>query len=261
MKLRQCVRIAVFCIASALLVAVIVGCAEKPEPSKHKVKRDPNLILVYAACALQPVVEAAKTQFMSANAGKSVEVVSDDPTKLTERIEAGEVPDVVVMLGDTEIGILESKGFLDAGSRQAFGTMRVAIIAPRGNPGEIHGPNDLLGSKARIIAIATPGMTSAGTYAKLELDRAKLWGKLQEKLSFKLTSIAALQAVSKGAVQAAMLYDPCLRLTIGSDISADSIEVVSTLSGDVIHSYAVLHKDGPNALLAKRFLAAIATHD
>jgi ABC-type molybdate transport system substrate-binding protein len=264
MTFRQRVRVSLVCIAAALAIITIMGCAQKPEPGQPKVRRDPNLLVVYAACSLQPAVEAAKTQFISQNAGKSADLVIDEPAKLVERVRGGAVPDIVIVPGEVEIGALVSDGFLDGASREAFGGMRVVIMVPRGNPGNVHQPDSLLGSSVRTIAIPTPGLTSAGSDAKRELERAKLWSRLQDKLSFTPTPLAALQAVSKRKVDAAVLYDPCIRLKVGNDVPADSVEPISTLTPESERGtrvYAIQHKQSPNALLARRFLTVLAAQE
>ena len=264
MTSRRLPRVGLFPLIPALGLALIIGCGQKPEPGKPKVKRDPNLLLVHAACGLQPVVESAKARFVAQNPGKSAELVIDEPSKLVARIRGGEVPDIVILPGDAELSSLQSDGLLDGSSRQAFGGMRVVIMVPRGNPGQIHEPDDLLGSKVKRIAIPTPGVTSAGSDAKRELERVKLWSKLQDKMSFEPTSLAALRAVSRRQAEAAVLYDPCLRLRVGTDLPPDSVEAVSTLTPENERGariYAVVHKQSPNALLARRFLTALGAQE
>ena len=246
---------------AALVLVIAAGCASKPEPGKPKVNRDPNLLVIYGACGLKPTLESAQAEFSTRNSGKSVDLDLDEPAKLAKRIESGAVPDIVIFPGDAEIGALEGEGLLDGASRQAFGAMRVAIIVPRGNPAQILQPDDLLNQRVKTIAIPTPGLTSAGTDAKRELERRKLWARLQERMSFKPTPLEALRAVSKSEVDAAVLYDPCLRLGVGGDIAADSVEVVSVLTAQgerEARIYAVEHKDSPNRLLAQRFFNVLS---
>ncbi|MFB3882125.1 MAG: molybdate ABC transporter substrate-binding protein [Armatimonadota bacterium] len=248
-------------IVAAIALAAAAGCAARPEASRQRVKRDPNLLLIYAACSIQPTIEAAKAEFVSRNSGKSADLVFDEPTKLAARIRKGEVPDIVIIPGEAEIGGLEADALVDGSSQQAFGGMRVVVMVPKGNPAQVRQPDDLLGSRVKTIAIATPGLTSAGTDARRELERANLWSKLQSKLTFKETPLLALQAVSRREVDAAVLYDPCLRLKVGSDVAPDSVEAVSTLtpeSEEGSRIYAALHKQAPNGLLARRFLEVLA---
>ena len=243
-------------LAAALLLVVLAGCADKSEPGKRKIKRDPNLLVVYAACALAPTVDSARTTFLAQNSGKLVDVVVDEPEKLAGKIRSGEVPDIVVCPGDAEIGALENDGLLDSTSRQAFGDLHLVIMVPKGNPGQIHRPEDLLDPKVRTVAVSTPGLTSPGSDAKREMDRLKLWSKLQDKLSYSESPSAAMKAVSQSKADAALLYDLCLWVMPPES----GVEPACTLTPDGergMRIYAVVHKQSPNALLAQRFLRAL----
>lgn len=248
-------------VIAALLLVAAAGCAGKPEPGKGRVNRDPNLLVIYAACGLKPTLESAQAEFSARNSGKSVDLDFDEPAKLAERIESGAVPDIVVFPGEAEIQALEAQGLLDGASRRAFGAMRLAIVVPKGNPAQVREPGDLLSRRVKTIAIAVPGLTSVGTGAKRELERRKLWARLQEKLSFRPTPLETLKAVSEGQADAAVLYQPCLRLSLGEGIAADAVESVSVLTGEgerEARIYAVEHRESPNRLLAQRFFSVLS---
>jgi ABC-type molybdate transport system substrate-binding protein len=243
------------------LVAVssllLTGCGRDTVPRTGPVKRDPNHLVVYCSCALLPLVEAAREEFIAANPTKSLEIASEDPVSLARRVSEGEVPDVFVCVGETEIGELERDGHLDRGSRRSFGMLVPVIAVPQGNPAAVDSPDDLLLERVKRIAIAAPGTTSMGTDAKHELERAQLWSRLQDKLAVKTTSLAVLESVSAGEVEAGIIYDPCPRLNVGEDIPPDSILPVTPLAAAAdrpARIYAELHKRSPNALLAQRFL-------
>ena len=248
-----------------LMVLVFAcGCAPKPRPTTAKVRRDPNLLVVYTACAVAPTVEAARAEFLTQNPGKLVDVVADEPVKLARRVNDGAVPDIFVCPGTAEIGTLEAEGLLDSGSQRAFGELRVVIMVPKGNPAAIHEPDDLLDPAAKIITMATPGLTSPGTDAKRELQRLRLWTRLQDRLLLCETPLAALKEVAAGKASAALLYDPCIRLAIKDGVPPDSVEAVSTLTVEGERGtriYALLHKESPNSLLAQRFFRALASQE
>ncbi len=238
-------------------VILAAGCARETAPRTGPVKRDPNHLVVYCSCALLPVVEGARDEFISANPTKSVEIASDEPLSLAQRLRDGEVPDIFVCLGETEIGELEREGHLDRSSRRPTGMLVPVIVVPQGNPAGVEGPDDLLLERVGTIVIAAPGRTSVGTDAKHELERADLWSKLQDKLSVKETALEALQAVSAGDVGAGVIYDPCPRLALADDIPSDSVSIVVPLAVRTdrpARVYADVHKRSPNGLLAQRFL-------
>ena len=256
---------------AATALGLLAGCGEPTAPSAKPVARDPNLLVVYSACGLLPAVESARDQFLAASPGKKVEITAGEPLELVARVANGEVPDIFVCLGEAEIGELERQGHLDRGSRQTMGGLSLVIAVPRGNPARIRGPKDLTAERVKRIAIAIPGMTSPGSAAERELDRAGIWQSLQEKITVEQTALEVLQAVSGGEVDAALIYDPCLRRTapkapaLRSEEAPESptnpVQVVSAVTLDetpVTRIYAVLHKRSPNGLLAQRFLRDLA---
>jgi molybdate transport system substrate-binding protein len=204
------------------------------------------------------MVEAARDEFEAESPGKSANVSVLQPMEIVERVEKGEVPDIVVLVGEAELTQLEQKVLLDRGSRQSTGDLALVIAVPKGNPGAIHGPGDLSRVPVGGIAMSLAGMTSLGTSAKREFERAGLWDNLQEKLTVTRTSVEALRAVAEGEVDAGLLYDPCPRLLVGGDFATDAVETVSPLTSPgaerITRIHAELHKRSPNALLAQRFL-------
>lgn len=258
---------------AAAAIGLLTGCGEPTAPSAKPIERDPNLLVVYSACGLLPAVEAARDEFLAANAGKKVEITSGEPLELVARVQNGEVPDVFVCLGEAEIGELERQGHLDRGTRHTMGGLSLVIAVPRGNPARIRGPKDLTADRVQRIAISIPGMTSPGSAAERELDRAGVWQSLQEKITVKQTALDVLRAVSGGEVDAALIYDPCLRPTSPEALALESedapealgsptnpVEVVSPVTLDktpVTRIYAAIHKRSPNGLLAQRFMRAL----
>jgi molybdate transport system substrate-binding protein len=242
---------------AAFVSLLLTGCGGETTPRTGPVRRDPNHLVVYCSCALLPLVEAARDEFLSENPTKSLAVDSDEPSALKQRVHDGEVPDILVCLGETEIGDLERQGHLDRGSRRSVGMFVPVIVVPQGNPAEVGSLDDLLLDRVKSIAVAAPGMTSMGTDAKHELERAGLWSELQDRLSVKETSLGVLRAVSAGEADAGILYDPCPRLSVGEDIPLESVSPVTPLAAAAERSariYAEVHKRSPNALLAQRFL-------
>jgi ABC-type molybdate transport system substrate-binding protein len=258
--------------ATSGLLLLLSGCAKQgAPPTPRPVSRDPNLLVVYCACALQPEVERARDAFLAANEGRKVEITADEPSNIIARIKNGDVPDVVVYPGDSEVEILEQDGYLDRSTRASMGELRLVIVVPRGNPAQVHGVDDLANERVRSIAVSTPGLTSPGTGTKRELERAGLWSKLQEKLTMKSIPFEVLEAVSKGEVQVGILFDPCLRAGLtaaesdgesptSAAIEPASLEFIGPLTAEENRATQILgecHKRSPNTGLAQRYLRSL----
>jgi molybdate transport system substrate-binding protein len=245
-------------LGAALIGPVLLaGCSTPTSSPPGKVARDPNLLVVYVACGLLSVVEDARLEFEARNKGKSVQIESDEPLMLVRRVQNGDVPDILVSPGQAEIGVLEREGFLDAGSRHVIGTLALALATPRGSSLRLSSYRDLAAPEIESIAMATPGPTSLGTTGKHTLERLGLWSQVQSKLILRQTPQEALEVLVRGETDAAILYQPCLRLRLEDDIDPDSVEVAVPADGGAERSTrvsVVVHKRSPNALLAERFI-------
>jgi molybdate transport system substrate-binding protein len=240
-----------------LALVLLTGCGQPTSSPPSRTARDPNRLIVYVACGLLSVAEEARLDFETRNQGKSVQIESDEPLALVRRIQSGEVPDILIAPGQAEIGVLEREGYLDPGSRQAIGTLGLALATPSGSSLRLSSYRDLAAPEAESIALATPGPTSLGTTGKHTLERLGLWSQVQSKLVLRKTPQEALEAVAKGETDAAILYDPCLRLRLQDDIGPDSVRVSVPEDGGAERAARVsviVHKRSPNALLAARFI-------
>jgi molybdate transport system substrate-binding protein len=244
--------------AALVLFSLFVagGCGSQAGPHQAKVERDPNVLVAYVACGLIPAVEQAQRTFERENPGKSVQIESGEPSLLSRRIEDGAVPDLLIVPGDAELGLLERLGYMDRTSRQTIGTLRLAIATRAGNPAGVASCQDLTRDVVKTISLATPGITSSGTYAKHALERLGLWERIQAKLTLKETPLASLKAVADGEADATIVYDPCLALQLPDTVPPGSIAIVAELpeaEQRPVKIQVAVHKRSPNALLTQRF--------
>ena len=240
-----------------LAAALAGGCSRGRVASPGSISRDPNVLLAYVCCGFVPAIEDTKAQFESENTGKSVRIESGEPGDLVERIHSGAVPDVAIFPGDAEIGILEREGFLDRTSRQAIGSLRIAVAVRRDDPIVIDSYAALTSDAVGSVAMSTPGITALGTDGQQALERAGVWSKLQGKLSLQRSPLGALEQVVAGQADAAIVYDPCFALSQTERIPPESLRIVALPNAGGERSvslYIVLHKRSPNALLAQRFI-------
>lgn len=243
----------------ALGAAALPGCVRKSAaPLRPTVRRDPKVVVAYVACALLPAVEAAAERFEAAHAGKSVEIRTGAPGQLTQLIKGGDVPDLLVCIGDAEIGMLEREGLMARAPVEAPMEFRLVIAVPAdvANPG-IRSHRDLVSRNVETIAMPSPGITSLGSDAADALEKLGLWDKLQERLKITETPLEALELVAAGKVDAAIIYQPCPALGLASRLPRDAITVIAPLVPDSERRtglHAGIHKSSPNAPLAKLFL-------
>jgi molybdate transport system substrate-binding protein len=249
-------------LASLMLAS---GCGwETGGAAGRRVRRNPNVLVVYAACGLAPVVEVAQARFEADNRGKSVRVTVGEPSVLAREIAEGAVPDVFICLGDAEIGLLEREGLMDASTAKTVGYYRLVIATPGASPPPIAGYQYLTSPEAKRVVIAAPGTTSAGTYAKAALERMGLWDALQEKLMVRATPREVVETLARGEAEAGLILDPCPLLSTPDAVPAGSVQVAASLTPDpdrFIRAHIGIHKRSPNALLAGRFVRLLTSDE
>lgn len=250
-----------------LVVAGLCGCArEVPAPGPMQVNRNPNLLVVYAACGLSPAVELTRAKFEADNPGKTVNVISGQPAELVARVEKGDVPDLLLFLGDTELGLLKRDGYVDFLETPNIGGCRLVVAARADSPVTLASADDLLRADVSSIAMAVPGATSVGSEAKSVLERGKLWkeAKLQNKLTVYQGPQDVLAGLAEGKVMLAMLYDPCPAVAVSQAARPESLKVVLALTGEkerLARVKAGAHKRSPNSGLARRFVKLLGSDE
>ncbi len=261
--------------APVLVLCALVwlsGCAREGGRTSEGVRRDPNLLLAFVACSLVPAMELASDRFQTENPDKKVEIQGGEPVNLVARIEKGEVPDLLLLPGEAEIGVLEREGFLDRATREELATLGLAIAVPAASSLTIASHQDLTSRRVKSLTMSTPGITSLGTDGKRALEHTRIWNRLQDKLALQKTPLAALKLLAQGNADACIIYDPCPRLALpvlgaaeGKDeIPPDSVRVAAEMplgEGKTARVYAELHKRSPNALLAQRLLRLLASEE
>jgi len=250
-----------------LVVSGICGCArEESTPGAGRVNRNPNLLVLYATCGLIPAVELARSQFEAGNPGKTVNVISGHPGELVARVERGDVPDLLLFLGETELGLLKREGHVDFLEVPSVGDCRLAVAVPRDLPVTLRSPKDLLRADVASVAMASPGAASVASDAKSVLERAKLWEhpKLQNKLVLYEDPQQAIAGLLQGKARAAILYNPCPALAVTEGAQADALRVALALTGEgdrPVRVKAGIHKRSPNSGLARRFVKLLGSDE
>lgn len=245
--------------AVGVVLAVLSGCLrESAAPPGPTVNRDPNVVVVYVACGVLPAVEAAAERFEQARAGKSVEIRAGVPGELADLIRGGDVPDLLVCIGDAEIGALEREGLVARTPVAAPMEFRLVIVTPAEvGTLKVRSHRDLASRAVEAIAMPSPGITSLGSDAADALKRLAVWDDLQESLKITETPLEALELAAAGKVDVAIIYQPCPALGLASRVPRDALVVVAPLEPDSERRtslHAGLHKSSPNAPLARLFL-------
>ncbi len=211
------------------VLVLAVGCSRARKPAPSAASGDPDTLTAYVACALVPVIESAGAKFAAANPGKKLKVEGGEPAALVQKIEGGATPDLFICLGESEFGMLERDGRMDASMRRSVGRFTLTIASPASNP-PISRPEDLASDSIKSIVMPLAGVTSLGTEAKHALERLGLWANAQHKLELQRSGSEALSAIAKGEASAGVIYDPCLLLKLPGRADAAMITLGPSIS-------------------------------
>ena len=250
-------------LAPALIGAGVLaaGCARPNAPSRQPAPGDPNVLTVYVACAFVPPVEAIGGKFEAANAGKSVRVEGGEPDALVKKIEGGATPDVLILLGGTEFGLLEREGFMDASLRRGVGAFNAVLATPASKP-PVSGVSALTSDGVKSIAMPTAGTTSLGTDAEHALTRLGVWDKIQRKLVLHPRQSDTMAALAKGEADVGVMYDPCPYLKLDGKVPVGSVKPGPALNQSSPRATRLemgIHKKSPRSGLARRFMEFISS--
>jgi len=217
-------------LALALLgSAVLTGCARGKPMSHEQAVGDPNVLVVYASCALVPAVESVREQFEAGNPGKTLLIEDGEPAALVKKLQGGSAADVFMCLGQSEAGLLEREGLLEPSTRREIGEFSLVLATPASKPSAVTDAESLTSPDIKAIVMAAPGITSLGTDGKHSLDRLKVWNKIQDKLQLQTSPLAAAQVLSKGEADVGVMYDPCPLLRLPGKIAPNTLAVAAPL--------------------------------
>lgn len=175
-------------------------------------------------------------EFEALHPNVSFDTVVDTPETMAQAVEENErKPDIFISPGGHEATVLAEKGFLDPESMVAFGSYEVAILVPRGNPGRIEEPADLLNPEVEVISFSPPDLTAASHAARQSLRNLGLWDTLQPKIKVTGCCNESFQWVVDGRAEANVQFLGCPMDTKSVDLSKTKAEIACLLPRDTYY--------------------------
>jgi molybdate transport system substrate-binding protein len=190
-----------------LAVTSFISCSDDPRPAAVATQKKP--IVVSAAASTKELVEELAKEFRTA-AGTEVKVNAGPSNALASQILAGAPADLFISANQQWADEVEKAG--KAVSAVRLLTNQLVIVVPRGNPGEVHEPQDLLADKVKKIALAGEKVP-AGMYAQQALTKLELLQPLMdaEKIVRGQDVRSALSYVERGEAEAGIVYSTDVR--------------------------------------------------
>jgi molybdate transport system substrate-binding protein len=164
-----------------------------------------DAVVVAAAISMKDALTEASTAF-SSETDNRVQFTFGSSGQLATQVKAGAPIDVFITAAANQADLLIRDGALNAESRRVVAGNALVLIVPRGAPDTIKGFDSLTAAGIERVAIGDPTTVPAGQYARECLRAVKLWDALQPRLLYGTNVRAVLDFVSRGEVQAGIVY-------------------------------------------------------
>ncbi len=192
--------------------------------------------IAFVLCAIQPVsgLFALESQEIVVSAAislkdafKEISVVYEERTGmevrlnlgasglLQKQIEAGAPVDVYASAGVKQMDALSSEGLIVESTRRNFARNRLVLVVPSGSNLKMTSMQELTGPDVSRLAIGNPKTVPAGQYAEQALAELKLWDRLQQRLVPAENVRQVLDYVSRGEVDAGIVYASDVQISRG----------------------------------------------
>lgn len=181
-----------------------------------------SLLLAVPSSLTEPVRDISKA-YEKKHSFWSLKVTSGATGSLLQQIRNGAPVDVFISADPDHMRQAVSQNLVSDANVMNFASNDLVLITPKDNPASIHSIKDLLKETTSKIAVGTPRIVPAGSYAKSVLDNVKLWQPLQAKLVFAQNVRQVLNYVSRGEAQAGFVY------ATDALIMPEKVEIVSRL--------------------------------
>ena len=223
--------IAAFLITFAAGTASVAHAAEK--------------VTVFAAASMKDVIEEAARQ-MKAKDGTEVVASFASSSVLAKQIEQGAPAQIFISADQQWMDYAEKADVIDKDSRKIIAGNALVIATQKDTPkGDA---KELL--TAGRFSMGDPSNVPAGTYGKAALEKLDLWKDVEKNAAFAENVRVALQYVSRGEVNAAIVYASD---RIAAPELVEAYRFPATSHEPIVYPAALVAKNESDA--AKAFLA------
>jgi molybdate transport system substrate-binding protein len=194
-----------------ILIGALISAASGASVDFRASAQPKGEILVSAAISLKNAFEEIGTIYEK-QTGVRVRFNLGASGLLQKQIEAGAPVDIFASAGEKQMDELQTRGLIEPNTRHPFARNVLALVVPEDSKIPLHAFKDLGRPEISKIAIGNPKTVPAGEYAQEALCNMKLWDTLQSRFVLAENARQVLDYVSRGEVEAGIVY--------ASDISA-----------------------------------------
>lgn len=182
---------------SALLLA---GCSNNENMDQQVA------LTVGAAASLQGVLDEMGQEFAKNNSDIVVQFTYSSSGILQQQIEQGSPIDVYISAGKKQMDILDSNGYILAGSRSDLVYNEVVLVVPGQSNSTLTSFGELTNDNVKKIALGNPATVPAGQYGQEVLEFYSLYDTIEGKIVLAEDVRQALAMVGTGNADAGLVY-------------------------------------------------------
>ncbi len=205
-------------------------------------------VTVFAAASLTDSLQQIAAGYEKTSGDKIVFNFGASGT-LARQIEAGAPADIFFSADEAKANGLEKEGLLVNGSRKSLLGNALVIVTPP-DAAAVHSPDELTNAVIQRLAVGDVKYVPAGTYAKIYLEKKRLWRVLEPKVVPCENVRAVLAAVASGNVDAGVVYKTDAAISKNVRIAFE----VPAADGPKISYPLALVKDSPQPAAAGKFM-------
>lgn len=210
-------------------------------------------LTVSAAASLKNALSEIAVLFESKN-GKKVSFNFGASGALQKQIETGSPVDIFASAGEKQMDELAEKGLIEIASRRNFAQNQLVLIVPKDSKVKINSFAELTNSEVQKIAIGEPKTVPVGQYTEQLLAKLNLKNELQGKLISAQDVRQVLDYVSRGEVDAGIVY------ATDAKIANNKVEIAAISPEDshqpILYPITII-KDSANKELANEFIETL----
>lgn len=200
-------------------VAAFVLCFFLPVRGIHALEN--REIIVSAAISLKDAFQEISAAYKE-QTGVNVRLNLGGSGLLQKQIEAGAPVDVYASAGTKQMDALSSAGLIVDATRCNFTRNRLVLIVPSDSTLNLHSLHELVRPEVSRLSIGNPKTVPAGQYAEQVLKNLKIWDRIQNRLVPAENVRQVLDYVSRGEVDAGIVYASDVPISRGKTVVAAS---------------------------------------
>ena len=174
-------------------------------------------IIVSAAISLKDAFQEISAVYKE-QSGIEVRLNLGGSGLLQKQIEAGAPVDVYASAGMKQMDELSSAGLIVDATRCNFTRNRLVMIIPSDSALNLHSFHELVRPEVSRLSIGNPKTVPAGQYAEQVLKNLKIWDRLQSRLVPAENVRQVLDYVSRGEVNAGIVYASDVPISHGKTV-------------------------------------------